>query len=975
MEPTIEIPFDELARQLKLTTEQVTRAIELLDAGHSVPFLALFRLDQTHGLGEGSLVRLADRVDEYRQLEKRKAGLLEYLRHRNLLDSQIEVEVVAAENKEQVDQLYAIYKRGRPPKGAPERIEPVAEVARRVIEDSIDPAELDAEYARLASDSEMFGSLEDVRAAVREQIVQCVAHSVPLRVCALRILRETGAFECQRFHEAQDDEQEEAIASEETTSDTATEPGVTSDPVIAAEHASSSTGPPPGDSTPAPADHHMDEGAHEPSVSGQGEHVASEKVSSPPEATRPLARPLAARKSSLSVTEERRQKRKQARMRRRAHLEAALKDYFNKSFPFDKLTIHQFSDIDYGERVRVLSTRVTYDEPRLEQAATSLLIPESSLHGVLLLSAWTEAKSRFILPDCERIIRREFSERMEHHIIQAVKRHVRSMCMQRPLRAPLLAITAHRDGFSLVAVDQAGHILASQELNRNEFGPDRIKQEIKDHVARLGLSFVAVEAAERTRLIQQMLADTLGSELKEQHVGWLTVADDGLINYCRSATGCEEIPGVSPEQRAAIAIARRAQNPLAEFVKVDPRDWLSEQQQSTVNVQRLRAEIEGVYQSCLARIGVDVNRAEPSILRKLPGLDEPVARRIEAHRMAHGEFKSISELSQLPDVLRGLGEWLGYVRVRNGIEPLDAIGIHPEHYGLAERLLGECGISKDQLRAELEGGHSTMPSAASAGATETSDSSAGSRDTRAQAATTVRDEWDHCFRILEFQKLGESLDITREHARRLVNELRFAARDVRENSRLPVVRYGALNSENLEPGDLLAGRVVNTTSFGAFVEIAPGTVGLIHVSRLGDGFVRDPQEVLMDGERIPVWILSVDRERKRIALSLSPPGTDRPAKTGRAPRKRAVEQTKPAAVATSTEKPRAASGSGRGGPQASRPRKPKFVVPITEEMKAGREPMRTFGDLKQFFEIKSSPKGKSPSKKPDSGEQETQDSA
>ncbi len=336
-------------------------------------------------------------------------------------------------------------------------------------------------------------------------------------------------------------------------------------------------------------------------------------------------------------------------MRRCAHLEAALKDYFNKSFPIHKLTIHQFADIDYGERVRVLSARIKFDEHRLEEAATALLVSEDSYHGVLLQSAWAEAKTRFILADCERIIRREFSERMEQHVIQAVKRHVRSMCMQRPLRAPLLAVSAHRDGFSLVAVDSGGRILASRDLSRNEYGPDRIKQEIKDLVQQLGLAYVAIEAAERTRLIQQMLADSLGDELKDLNVAWLTIADEGLVNYCRSATGCEEIPGVTPEQRAAIAVARRAQSPLTEFVKVEPRDWLSEQQQATVNVQRLRDEIEGVYRSCLARVGMDVNLVEPSILRKLPGVDEAMARRIEAHRIAHGHFRQISELCQALD--------------------------------------------------------------------------------------------------------------------------------------------------------------------------------------------------------------------------------------------------------------------------------------------------------------------------------------
>ncbi len=150
MEPTIEIPIDELSRQLKLSSEQITNATRLLDAGHSVPFLALFRLDETHGLGEGSLARLEERLQEVRQLERRKTGLIEYLRHRDGLTDEIGHQIQAAADKEEVDQLYAIHKRSRPPKGAIDRTEPLHSVVSRILDNSIDLAELDSEYVRIA---------------------------------------------------------------------------------------------------------------------------------------------------------------------------------------------------------------------------------------------------------------------------------------------------------------------------------------------------------------------------------------------------------------------------------------------------------------------------------------------------------------------------------------------------------------------------------------------------------------------------------------------------------------------------------------------------------------------------------------------------------------------------------------------------------------------------------------------------------
>ncbi len=837
--------------------------------------------------------------------------------------------------------------------------------------------------------------MDDVKTCVREQIIQHFACSIPLRVEALRLLRETGSFLCQRYSDPNqnDDEGEQKI-----TGDMASASGDSAktdcssgdearddelDDSATSQRAPSETSP----SETSPSETSPSETSPSETSSSDASAIAtdaSDAAVSTEESGAPnvlSTKPLSVKKRALSVADDRRQRRKQARMRRRAHLEATLKDYFDRSIPLSRLTIHQFADIDYGERVRVLSIRLTYDQQRLDDEVAAMVVPENSHHGLLLHSAWAEAQSRHILGDCERIIRREFSEQMESHVIQAVKRHVRTMCMQRPLTETVLAISAHRDGFSMAVVNGAGQVLTARDLSRNEYGPDKIQQAIKEVVAELHPAHVAVGASERTRLIQQMLAGSLGNELKESQVGWLTVPEEGVANYCRSAKGCEEIPGVSPEHRITIALARRVQEPLLQFVKVEPRDWLSEQQQTTVNVQRLRTEIQSVYQTCLARIGVDVNTAPPLVLEQLPGLNESVARKIEAHRIANDRFTTIAQLCQAIDLGPTVTELIGFLRIKNGDEPLDAIGIHPEHYSVAEQLLGHCEVSKTQLAAEVTAGvpqHSVTPTT---DATATTDSPAGDRladpthspkttelDSTSSSTTpppgtnnnlASRADWDQRFRSLDLQRLSESFSITREQARRLVNELRFAGRDVRENSRQPVIRMGSLRSEDLEPGELLAGQVINTAPFGAFVEIAPGTVGLIHVSRLGDGYVRDPREILMEGERIPVWVLSVDRERKRIALSLSPPGAARSERRGRPTENKRVENV---ATRESTRR----SGQAR----ITRPRKqsnytpkpsrPKRVVPITEGMKTGNEPMRTFGDLKQFFDISKTPKSKPP---------------
>ena len=379
----------------------------------------------------------------------------------------------------------------------------------------------------------------------------------------------------------------------------------------------------------------------------------------------------------MSLADQRRQRRKESRLRRRAHLEATLKSYFDARFPLGKLTPSQFADIDYGERVRVLTAVLEFDRARLQREAAPLVVPTDNPHQALMDAAWQEALDRFVIPDCERIVRRYFAAQVEQQGMASIKRRVRNLCMQRPIRQPVLAVTGHRDGFSVAVLGADGATLHSEDLLRNDYGPDKIKQRLGELVEQHAVAVVAIAEGPRTRLVEQLATDSLGQQLKEKGVGWFTVASDGLEHFCKSPTGCEEISNVTPERRVAIALGRRAQNPLFEFVKCAPRDWLTEQQQTIVDIKRLSEEIRLVYQSCLARVGVDVNRASAAVLSLIPGLEESISRRIEAQVRGGSRITCLSQLRDLAELPpQGYAELCGFLRVTDGDESAGRLG-HP----------------------------------------------------------------------------------------------------------------------------------------------------------------------------------------------------------------------------------------------------------------------------------------------------------
>ncbi|HKD37023.1 MAG TPA: helix-hairpin-helix domain-containing protein, partial [Pirellulales bacterium] len=491
-----------------------------------------------------------------------------------------------------------------------------------------------------------------------------------------------------------------------------------------------------------------------------------------------------------------------------------------------------------------------------------------------------------------------------------------------------------------------------------------------------------------------VLAEIVAEELKDDNVAYVIVNEAGASVYSTSPIGREEFPTYDATLRGAISIGRRMQDPLSELVKIDPANIGVGLYQHDVKAKHLRTSLDAVVESCVNYVGVDLNTASPALLRYVSGLNQLTARRLYDHRTASGPFKNREQLKEVS----GFGEATfvqaaGFLKISDGDNPLDGTWIHPESYEIANRVLEKLGCSPAELTKKEAIGE------------------------LAQKATT-----------LNLDELAAELNVGPLLLKDIVAQLTRPGRDPREDLPAPIFKRGILKLEDLTPGMELFGAVLNVVDFGAFVDIGLHDSGLVHVSQIANRYVRDPHEVVAVGDIVKVWVMEIDKSRRRVSLTMIAPGTRRgegghrrhggkaegqegepsgqrrPRRHRRPPKRDGAVATSSAAAADSSAQatetgaptaapseiaagaapaqpdggqiaartdqrpaqrpgpprpqfqrggPRKPHGHPHGKPQYRPKPKPAPLIPITDAMKKGKEPLRTFGDLKQFLEFQS----------------------
>jgi uncharacterized protein len=506
--------------------------------------------------------------------------------------------------------------------------------------------------------------------------------------------------------------------------------------------------------------------------------------------------------------------------------------YYTFKSRVDRLQPHQVLAINRGEKEGILRVRIEVPE-RDWRAVIDDEFPSNLLSPMAehLELAIRDAAERLLLPAIERDVRRALTEKADNHAIRVFAENLRALLSQPPLAGhTVLGIDpGFRTGCKVAVVDPTGKLLDTGTIYPHE--PQKKWEEalktLQDMIDRHQVTLVTIGNGTASRETERLVAElTRGAAA----VKYLIVNEAGASVYSASSLARAELPDLDVSLRGAVSIARRVQDPLAELVKIDPRSIGVGLYQHDVDQAALANTLNGVVESVVNAVGVDLNTASPALLTYVAGVGPKLAEKIVAHRDTNGPFASRRALRQVAGMgPKAFEQAVGFLRIRGGDEPLDASAIHPESYAVAQAILNLAGLTSDVSPAERKPALDTL-----------------------LAKKPV-------------ETLAAELNCGIPTLQDILEQLVRPGRDPRTEAPAPILRSDVLSAEDLLPGMRLAGTVRNVVDFGAFVDIGVKQDGLLHRSQIPHG------TILRVGDIIEVEILKVENERGRISLGWAAP--------------------------------------------------------------------------------------------------------
>ena len=509
-------------------------------------------------------------------------------------------------------------------------------------------------------------------------------------------------------------------------------------------------------------------------------------------------------------------------------------NYYDFREPVRSIAAHRVLAINRGEREGFLKVSLEVPEDRAIQAARRAFVrggsPASEQVGLACDDAW----SRLLFPSLERELRGALTDRANASAIKVFSDNLHQLLMQPPIRGKVtLGVDpGFRTGCKLAVVDENGKVLDTGvghfTLPGGEAGKAAAARLIKGFVKKYGVTAIAIGNGTASRESEQFIVSLL-PELPG--VAYIIVSEAGASVYSASKLAAEEFPDFDVTQRSAVSIARRMQDPLAELVKIDPKAIGVGQYQHDLKQNELTQALDGVVEQCVNRVGVEVSTASAALLSHVAGIGPALAKNIVAYREENG-IPSRAALKKVPKLgPKAFEQCAGFLRVRDSKNPLDATAVHPESYDAAKAVLAALGYDAKAVRG-------------------------GIADIGARA------------KLYGAEKLAKEAGVGLPTLADILAELQKPGRDPRDDLPKPVLRTDVLDMKDLKPGMELTGTVRNVIDFGAFVDIGVHQDGLVHISRMADRFIRHPSEVVKVGDVVKVWVVSVDMQKKRIALSM-----------------------------------------------------------------------------------------------------------
>ncbi|WP_027853331.1 Tex family protein [Marinobacterium litorale] len=705
---------EQLAGELNVGINQINATLALLDEGASVPFIARYRKEATGALDDTQLRQLHTRLGQLRELEARRDTILSQLTDSGHLTDELRGELLAADNRTRLEDLYAPYRPKRRNKAQEAREAGLEPLARQVLEHpERDPAGRAGDYL---SPEHGLDSPDAVLESVRHLLIEQLSESADL----LETLRSR--------------------------------------------------------------------------LWSQGE--------------------LSTRAS-----------------RGKADPDSKFRDYFEYAEPIGRIPSHRAMAILRGEQEGILKYKLEFpDSDSTRGIDTVQRHWKLRAPGPWMQRTLEQAWSRKLQPQLETELVRRLREAAEAAAIDVFARNLNDLLLAPPAggRATVGLDPGLRTGVKVAVVDATGRLLEHTTIYphapRKQW--DASLDQLRALCRRHSVELIAIGNGTASRETEQ-LARELSQKHPELGVQPVVVSEAGASVYSASELAAKEFPDLDVSIRGAVSIARRLQDPLAELVKIDPRSIGVGQYQHDVNQTQLSGALDAVVEDCVNHVGVDLNTASSPLLRHVSGLNTKLADNIVEYRDENGAFKNRRELLKVKRLGPKAFELsAGFLRIRDGEEPLDNSAVHPESYPLVDRIAAAAGVDRSALLADAERLNGLDP--------------------------------EH------FVREGFGLYTVKD----VFTELEKPGRDPRPEFRSVAFKEGVETLGDLAPGMSLEGVVTNVTHFGAFVDIGVHQDGLVHISELADRFIKDPHEVVSSGQIVQVRVLDVDERRKRVSLSM-----------------------------------------------------------------------------------------------------------
>lgn len=506
-----------------------------------------------------------------------------------------------------------------------------------------------------------------------------------------------------------------------------------------------------------------------------------------------------------------------------------------------KIPSHRVLAINRGENEGFLKVQIDYNREKCLDIIQRHFKIKDTIFATVLSEAQADGFDRLIAPSIEREVRSDLTDMANEQAIHNFELNLKPLLMESPLKGKRILgfDPGYRMGCKLAVIDENGTVLATSVIYPTEpFKKiDESKRIMTELISKYKVDVISIGNGTASKESEIFVANLIKN--LQRKVNYAIVSEAGASVYSASKLGAEEFPDFNVNLRSAVSIARRLQDPLAELIKIDVKSIGVGQYQHDMPQKRLTEVLDGVVEDCVNAVGADINTASPSLLKRVSGLSDSIAKNIVAYREKNGAFESRKDILNVPKLgAKAFEQCAGFLRIQGGKEILDNTAVHPESYENARKLLKVFDMTEEDVKNQKV---SKLPE-------------------------LIEEKGK--------EKIAKEIGIGVPTLEDIASELVKPGRDIREEAEHLELRTDVLSIDDLQEGMVINGTVRNVIDFGAFVDIGVHQDGLVHISEICDRFIKHPSEELTVGQIVKVKIISLDKAKKRIGLSIRKAGEE-----------------------------------------------------------------------------------------------------